>query len=213
MEESELVTAWNAGDRSAGEELLRRHSGCLQRFFSNKVTVSPEDLVQETIVAVIDGHERYEGRSTFRAYLLSIARHRLFEHYRKRKRDLKYVEFDTVTAFDLGPSPSVCAAQENDQRLLLEALRRIPLNYQIVLELCYWEDLSGPEIAEAIGTPLDTAYSRLRKAKTLLKKKLEVLVTSREALETTEARLELWANAVRAQVGSEPSSEDMPDSM
>lgn len=197
MQECELVAAWSAGDRAAGQELLRRYAGCLQRFFRNKVTLIAEDLVQETMLAILDGHERYEGRSTFRAYLLSIARHRLYDHYRKRKRDLEHMEFDTVTVADFGPSPSVCVAKENEQRLLLEALRQIPLNYQIVLELCYWEDMTGPEISEVIGAPLDTAYSRLRKAKALLKKKLEVLAGSREVLQTTQDRLELWASAVR----------------
>lgn len=199
-EESCLVSRWQHGDSSAAQELLTRHYGALTRFFQNKVGCSDaEDLVQETMAAVMASSERFEGRSTFKAYMLSIARLRLYECYRKKRRDQQVFEFDTVTVFDLSSSPSVCAAQRSEQRLLLEALRRIPLNSQIVLELHYWEDLSGTEIADAVGLPVDTAYSRLRKAKALLKRKLEVLANSKELLESTCDRLDVWANSLRQQ--------------
>jgi RNA polymerase sigma factor (sigma-70 family) len=175
MDDSVLLERWRAGDDTAGTELLKSYYDVLYRFFANKVESEAEDLVQVTMMAVLSGRDRFEMRSTFRAYLLSIGRFQLYEHYRKKKRREAVLEYDTVSAFDLGPSPSVHLAAQAEQRLLLEALRRIPVNFQIALELHYWEDLSGPELAEVLNVPVDTAYSRLRKARELLKKKMKVV--------------------------------------
>lgn len=201
-DDTKLVSAWLAGDTAAGEALLAMHSPCLVRFFRNKIGNNPDDLVQETMAEAIVSKQRFEGRASFRSFLLSIARHRLFEHYRKRRVEQKYFEFDAVSVADMSPSPSTQLGERGEQRLLLEALRNIPLNLQIVLELHYWEDLSGPEVADALEIPVDTAYSRLRKAKSVLKKKLEILATSREALHSTTDRLELWAGSVRQQLAA-----------
>lgn len=197
-----LVAQWLAGDLAAGELLLKRHTPCLLRFFANKFGGNPDDLIQETLAEAIVSKHRFEGRASFRSFILSIARHRLFEHYRKRRVEQKYFEFDAVSVADLAPSPSTQLGGQGEQRLLLEALRHIPLNLQIVLELHYWEDLSGPEVADALEIPVDTAYSRLRKAKAVLKKKLEVLASSREVLESTADRLDLWAGSVRQQLAN-----------
>jgi RNA polymerase sigma factor (sigma-70 family) len=174
----QLLDAWIAGDKHAGNELVQRYYGVLYRFFANKVGAEVDDLVQQTMTGLLTGCSRFEGRSTFRAYLLSIARYQLYEFVRRKQRSNAVLEYDTVSAFDLSPSPSTLASQRRDQTLLLEALRRIPLNFQIALELHYWEDLSGSELAEVLGVPVDTAYSRLRKARSLVKRQLRILSAS-----------------------------------
>jgi RNA polymerase sigma factor (sigma-70 family) len=173
--DSYLLEQWRAGCGEAGEALLKSYFPVLYRFFSNKVSADVDDLVQQTMMALAAGRDQFENRSSFRSYLLSIARFQLYEYVRRRQRTNAHLEFDTVTAFDLSPSPSTMAVARAEKQALLEALRRIPLNFQIALELHYWEDLSGPELAEALGVPLDTAYSRVRKARELVKKQLRVL--------------------------------------
>ncbi len=175
MEDLELLERWRAGDNAASDQLLKRYFSVLYRFFANKVSGDVDDLVQQTLMGLLAGRDRFENRSSFRTYLLSIARFQLYEYVRARRRVNNVLEYDTVTAFDLSPSPSALAAEKVEQQLLLEALRRIPLNFQIALELHYWEDLTGPELAEVLGVPVDTAYSRIRKARELVKKQLRVL--------------------------------------
>ncbi len=174
-EDLELLERWRAGEDAAGKLLLKRYFDVLYRFFANKVSADTDDLVQQTMIALLAARDRFEARSAFRAYLLSIARFQLYEYLRRRKRAAAVFEYDTVTAYDLDPSPSTLAGERRDHQLLLQALRRIPLNFQIALELHYWEDLSGPELAEVLGVPVDTAYSRIRKARELVKKQLKVL--------------------------------------
>jgi RNA polymerase sigma factor (sigma-70 family) len=193
----ELLGKWREGDAGAGQELFRRHTETLYRFFRNKVAGGVEDLVQQTMVACLQSQAQYEQRSSFRSYLLGVARYQLFDYYRRNKSDAEHLEFNTVTVHDLALSASSQLAKASEERVLLEALRRLPINFQITLELSYWEELSGPELAEILEVPVDTAYSRLRRAKQLLKEQLELLSTSNEQLDATRTDLERWARALR----------------
>ena len=193
----ELLMRWREGDAAAGQELFRRHMGTLYRFFQNKASHGVEDLVQQTMLACLESHTQFQQRSSFRSFLLGVARYQLFEYYRRTKSDSGRLDYNTVTVFDLAQSPSTHAAKASEERLLLEALRRLPINLQIALELCYWEDMSGPELAEILEIPVDTAYSRLRRAKQLLKEQLELLAESKEQLEATQTSLGQWAKATR----------------
>jgi DNA-directed RNA polymerase specialized sigma24 family protein len=49
-----------------------------------------------------------------------------------------------------------------DERLLREALLRVPVEHRMLLELSFWDELSGPEIARALCIPEQTVRSRLR---------------------------------------------------
>jgi DNA-directed RNA polymerase specialized sigma24 family protein len=94
-------------------------------------------------------------------------------------------------------------AVHQEQRLLLEALRRIPLDYQLVLELYYWEDMAAPELAQVLGLPEGTVRSRLRRAKEALSEKMTSLVHEPELLKTTMSSLDKWVRSLRAQIGGE----------
>ena len=206
----ELLRKWRDGDASAGQVLFRRHTDTLRRFFHNKAATAVEDLVQETMLACLQSHNQYQQRSSFRTYLLGVARHQLFDFYRRSRTDATRLEFTTVSVHDLAPSPSLQAAKAGEERVLLEALRRLPIDIQIALELSYWEDLTGPELAEILEVPVDTAYSRLRRARQLLKEQLQLLATSGEQLAATQTNLARWANALRHPIdpdGEPPNSD------
>lgn len=87
-----------------------------------------------------------------------------------------------------------------EQRLLLEALRRIPIDCQIVCELHYWEQLGTTEIGEILGVPPGTVKSRLQLGRRLLEEQLAALATSAELLQTTLSNLEKWAADLRNQL-------------
>lgn len=194
--DGELFLAWRAGDLRAGETLFQRNFAVVHRFFVNKTDRDTEDLVQRTFMACIEGQHRFEGRASFRAYLLGIANHMVCEFYRKRGRN-REVDFERDAIADLGAGPSTLMAERREQRTLLEALCHIPVKYQVVLELHYWEKLTGPEIGTALEIPENTAYARIRLAKEQLRRALKRLDASRELLDSTDADLEGWADSVR----------------
>jgi RNA polymerase sigma factor (sigma-70 family) len=212
--DEELLEAWRAGDKRAGNELFQRHFEPIRRFFWNKVEREIEDLVQRTFMGCLEGTERFEGRSKFRTFLFAVAHNILREHFRQKRRDAR-VDLDERSVVDLGAGPSTVLAHRREQRLLLEGLRRIPITFQIALELFYWEKLTGAELGEVLGVPENTAYSRVRRAKELLTEALRKIERSRDVLESTTADLDGWAAQIRAGMAltSRPprSAEATPD--
>lgn len=137
--DGELLTAWGAGDRGAGEELLARHFEAVVRFFHNKIERDHDDLIQKTFLGCLEGRAQYRGDGSFRAFLFGVAKNVLGKHLRQRYHEPAALDLAHVSVAELGHSPSLLVAEDQQQELMLHALRRIPIDHQIVLELHYWE--------------------------------------------------------------------------
>jgi RNA polymerase sigma factor (sigma-70 family) len=196
LTDSELFDAWLRGDSRAAAELFERHFDAIDRFFRNKVVEGYDDLVQQTFAALLESRDRFRGEASFRTYLFAIANNILRVHFRTRKRDQDRLEWAEVSAMDLAPGPSTLFRAQREQQLLLDALRRIPLDYQVVLELYYWEELPASAIAEVVGIVENTVRSRIRKGRQLLEKKLKTLASSHEEFERTCRDLDRWARSI-----------------
>lgn len=194
----ELLQAWGAGETPAGAQLFDRHFGALSRFFRNKAGDAADDLIQQTLLACLEARARFEGKASFRTFLFAIARNVLYSHYRGRSAEPP--DFSVSCIAELAPSAASMIAAAGRQRSLLEALRTIPLQFQIVLELAYWERLTAAEIGEVVGAPEGTVRTRLRRAKELVAKELRRIENLGLPLETTIHQLDDWAAAVRAEL-------------
>jgi len=205
-DDAELLNAWRGGDRKAGEDLFERHFDAVARFFRNKVDRGMDDLIQRTFLACVESKERFRGDSSFRTYLFGVAHNVLRKHFRTQRNRGNKIDFGVTSVHDLGPSPSALIAKHREQRILLEALRRIPLDLQVVLELYYWEKLTAAEVAEVVCVPEGTARTRIRRAKQLLEQTMGELNQSKDLLQTTLENLERWAASLRDQVSQRPKS-------
>lgn len=191
-----LLHAWREGDREAGSRLFQRHFRTVHRFFVNKLSGDVDDLLQRTFLACTSAKDRFQGRSSVRTYLLAIANNVLLEEYRRRAGK-RGVDFDVESAEALAPGPSTQLRAKREYRVLLEALRRLPVKYQIVLELYYWEGLSAPAIGDVLGLSPNTVHGRIRLARPILRRELRRLNASTAVLESTDEDLDKWANGVR----------------
>lgn len=200
----ELLDAWRDGDKRAGKQLFERHYDAIHRFFRNKVGAEAPDLVQKTFLGCIESVERYRGEGSFRSYLFAVAYRQLCKHYRSRTSERARFDVGEVSAADLDPTPSRVFAKRREQRVLLEALRGIPVELQVALELHYWEQMSDADIARALELPLGTTKSRIRRARQLLAERIAQLATSPSELQSTLGNLDQWANELRdAALGSD----------
>lgn len=201
-EDKALLDAWRAGDRRAGEVLFERYYVSIARFFRNKVPDAAEELIQRTFVALVESQQRFRGRSSFRTYVFAIAHNQMRMHFRTGKRSPTRVELDLtrLSSSELCPAADTLAVNREEMRLLLEGLRRIPLAYQVVLELHYWEQYSAAQIAEVLDVPLGTIKTRLRRGRELLKERITAIAESREVLDSTLENLDSWARGLRAQI-------------
>lgn len=195
--DGELLEAWGRGDHVAGEQLFARHFESVVRFFQNKIDRDHDDLIQQTFLGCVESRASFRGDGSFRAFLFGVAHNVLGKHLRRRYRDPAALDFAHVSIAELGDSPSMVVAAERQQLMMLQALRRIPLDHQVALELHYWESMTAAEIGDALGVPVGTAKTRLRRAKQLLAAELSDLLAGVTGAEPTETRLDTWAAGIR----------------
>ncbi|MCA9709560.1 MAG: sigma-70 family RNA polymerase sigma factor [Myxococcales bacterium] len=198
--DGELLDAWAGGDQAAGEALFARHFEPVVRFFHNKIDRDHDDLIQKTFLGCLEGRARFRGDGSFRAFLFGVARNVLGKHLRGRYRQATTLDFAHVSVAELGDTPSQLIADDQRQLLMLNALRRIPLDHQLVLELYYWEGMTAAEVGQMLEVPEGTAKTRLRRAKQLLAAELSDLLAGVTGAEPTQTRLDTWARGIRQRI-------------
>lgn len=205
----ELLDAWRDGDAPSGNALVERHFESVYNFFRTKFDRDVDDLVQRTFLACVEARDDFRKEAGFRTFLYAIARNQLRMFLRTQlRRDV--VDFSTSSMMDLGPSPSQLVADRSERRRLLRALREIPLDHQIALELFYWEGLTGPELAKVLEVPEGTARTRLRAARHALELRLTAQAPGGGPASASEADLARWVGAIRDYVAEEHQARRSP---
>lgn len=175
--------------------MFRRHFASVFLFFRNKLSDGIDDIVQQTFLGCVEAGDRLDDVRSFKAYLFGIARNQLLRRLAtaagRRREDLANVTVRELTG------PSKALAKHDEQRVLLEALRTLPLDLQIAVELFYWEQLSLLEIAAVMEIPEGTVKSRLHRAKQLLRKQIETIDAGEAVLRSTLRDLDDWARSLR----------------
>jgi RNA polymerase sigma-70 factor (ECF subfamily) len=194
-----LLEAWAAGDREAAGKLLARHFDRLYRFFETSAPGQAEDLLQDTLLGCIESHTRYRREASFVAFLMGIARNKVLMYWRTKGRRPAMVDVAELSLVALGASPSTMLADRRELQLLFAAMRQIPIDAQMLLQLHYWDGLNGPSLAAALEVPEGTVRSRLRRAKTQLREAME----SADFPHRDEGALDEWMAALGE---PEPSS-------
>lgn len=163
-----LLARWGEGDAAAGDALIRRHFAALHRYLRVRVRSDAEleDLVQHTLLACVEARSRYRAEASFRTFLLAIARNLLCTHYQRQRTAPTPI---VTTLRDPATSPTQRYVRAQDIDRLQHAVAELPAPMRNVLALSYWDDLDAPAIAAQLGMPLNTAYSRLRRAKLALR--------------------------------------------
>jgi RNA polymerase sigma-70 factor (ECF subfamily) len=199
--DDDLLARWRAGDQDAGASLLVRHHESIARLFASKVGTDSDDLVQATFLGLLDGGlERFREHASFRTFLFAIARKKLLEHLRNLGRDRERFDPEHATLAGIDPTASSLLAARGQNKLLLAALRQLPLDTQMMLELHYWEDMRIDDIAKVLDMPAATIKTRMRRGRLRLDELMAALADSPDALETTLRGLEGWAQALRREL-------------
>lgn len=167
-----LLDQWCAGDTAAGNALFSRHFPSLYRFFEHKTEGDIDDLVQETFLQCLKSRDSFKRKSSFRTYLFAIARHVLFYYWRTRAHAQSAIDFEDVSIASLSTSISTRLARNEDRARLLAALRALPVEQQLLLEMFYWEGFDREQLSEVFGVETATIGSRLTRARERLHQNL-----------------------------------------
>ncbi len=196
--DDELLARWSAGDRGAGGELFDRYFCGLTRFFRNKVGEGMDDLIGQTMLQLVESRQAFRGSGSFRSFVFGVAYNVLRSHHRRIYRHDAMIDFGVTSLHDLGAGPEVVAAEVAEQQLVLQALRRLPMEHQVLLELFYFEELTAGDIAVVLEAPEGTIRTRIRRARMLLEQAIASASHDRSLLESTMSRLDDWALSIRA---------------
>jgi RNA polymerase sigma factor (sigma-70 family) len=193
-----LLDRWCAGDAAAGNALFNCHFSTLYKFFENKVLGDVDDLVQETLLECVRSRDRFKRQSTFRTYLFAIARHVLFQHWRRKATTRPTLDFDEISVESLSTSVGTKLTKMSDRSRLVGVLRALPLDQQLLLEMFYWQDCDRDQLAEIFDVESATIGSRLHRARQMLKTMLEAPASG---IATVPEDLDAWARSLEEKTG------------
>lgn len=178
-DDADLLRAHCAGDPQAFARLYDRYDRpCFQfirRLLGAAHGDAAEDLHQETWIAISRNAAGFDpGKASFRAWLFTVARHKVFDHFRRQKvAVLSTSEADAVMMVeDPGPTPLEAVQTRELADRLVAAVDALPLEQRGAFVMFAQAGLSLEEIAQATGVALETAKSRLRYARARLRQSL-----------------------------------------
>lgn len=203
-EDHELLARWRDGDLAAGDELVSRYFTSIHRFFRAKLDGDVDELVQRTFVGCLEATERFRSGHALRPFLFGIARRQLLKYLAELRKSARHEDVGELPMATLDPTPTKRVAARQQDRVLLHALRRLPVDMQTTIELFYWESMGIEDIAVALGVAPGTIKSRLHRARTLLREQMADVELTDEVWRTTLDSLNRWAARTRAVVDPEP---------
>ncbi len=131
-----------------------------------------DDAAQDVFVVVHRRLPSFEGGLSLRAWLFGIARRVALARRRRASQRLEQLGADAGSTATTPSEEEQIAARA----LLERALAVLDAPKREVLFLYELEGMPMHEVAAAVGCPLQTAYSRLRAARTLVRSELEQLL-------------------------------------
>ncbi|HSK02325.1 MAG TPA: sigma-70 family RNA polymerase sigma factor [Kofleriaceae bacterium] len=170
----DLLDRWRGGDTAAGQALLARHFEALCSFFESKCGQDADDLVQRTMLACVGAKDRFRKHASFRTFLFAIARHELYHYLSARRRNDERLDFSVTSIEELLTTPRSRMIKDADKRRVVEALRRLSVEQQTLLELHYWQELDIEALSEVLEIEPGTTRVRLHRARKKLRELLEL---------------------------------------
>ena len=150
----DLVERAKNGDKDALDALLERHLPMVYRFVSMRLGrdhADLDDVVQETLIAAARsvGSLRAERDGAVPAWFLTIARHKVADHFRRSPEVRELVDTEAVS-LDRDVH-EIVAGRDRDRRLR-EAMRSLTSEQEEVLVLRFVLGFDGEQTAAITGS-------------------------------------------------------------
>jgi RNA polymerase sigma-70 factor (ECF subfamily) len=171
MDEHEIIKQILGGDIEKYRLLLERYQKGLVHHCLNMVNDYDiaNDLTQEACIKAYLQLKRYKEDYRFSTWLYKIATNLCLDFLKKRR----HVSLDDIPEpMSNLPSPQEQIIKNEVTTKLYQTIKQLPLKYQTVISLYYWQEQSYEEIAEIMNVPLGTVRTWLKRAKDALKEEL-----------------------------------------
>lgn len=160
----------SAGDHVAFGDYVRSRGGALlraaQALTGNRADA--EDLVQATLVKAYQSWNKIADPAALDSYVRRVMVNTHISGWRRRRVD----EFPTD---ELPDSPAADQTRDSDlHELVQRALDRLPRRMRAAVMLRYYDDMSEPEVAAALGVSVGTVKSTVARAVAKLREDAEL---------------------------------------
>ncbi|HYD59994.1 MAG TPA: RNA polymerase sigma factor [Noviherbaspirillum sp.] len=182
--DSDLARRITAGDKTAFEQMMRRHNRALYRTARSilKDDAEAEDALQDSYILAYRNMDKYRGESSLSTWLTRIVVNEAIARSRKTSRraeiiqltgddeslDMAEPEMDDTT----NEQPERAAMRADARRLLEQKIDELPDAFRTVFVLRALEELTVEETAACLGIPDATVRTRFFRARSMLRESL-----------------------------------------
>jgi RNA polymerase sigma-70 factor (ECF subfamily) len=180
LTDEQLLSQFKRGDPQAFRLLVDRYTTPIYNLADRLLrdAMEAENVTQETFLRLMLAVERIDLTQPIKPYLFRIAVNMCRDLARKH-RPLAFSELsddpeqgvDSIA--DDQPEPWESLAQAELETRLRQAIDDLPIKFQTVILLHYFEDLSYEEMARTLDLPVNTVRTHLRRAKAYLRASLK----------------------------------------
>lgn len=114
-----------------------------------------EDLTQEVYIRVLKSYDSFQGKSSEKTWLFSIAKNVAIDHFRKqavrKKRTMESFDWETMQLASSEMEPADLTLLNDEMQQMLRQLNTCTGDQKMVIVLRYFQQLSIAETAEALG--------------------------------------------------------------
>src|SRR5215467_9043297 len=177
--DAELVAQAQCGNLEAFEELVRRHTQLIYRALIAILggAADAQDAMQDTLLNAFRHIGRFQGRSKFSTWLVSIARNAALQRLQDRKNTESLEQLDNEQDREFRPR-RIAAWQENPEQsysrteirqLVEKGLLQLPAKYRVVIMLRDVQQLSTDDVARLLGLSVPAVKTRLLRGRLMLR--------------------------------------------
>jgi RNA polymerase sigma-70 factor (ECF subfamily) len=152
-------------------------------FYMVKNRESAEDLVQEVYIRVLKSYSKFQGNSSEKTWLFSIARNVAIDWFRKQKnwkqRLIDKFDWTEQQIKDDQPFPEEITLQKEEVRLIMNSLNKCTFDQRMVVIMRYFNELSISETAQALNWTESKVKTTQHRALKALKGNLQEMMAKK----------------------------------
>lgn len=174
--ETELVTALQAGDIDAYEQLLGLHLQPINHYIRRMLGYQAnetDDLTQEVFLKLWQKSSQFNpDKAKLTTWLHQLARNLCIDHFRRNKNWHLLDNEDAEPAAQIEAEPDRILGAARSAEVIQESIQSLPERQRSALILCHYQGLSNKQAADILDASVDALESLLSRARRNLKQRL-----------------------------------------
>ena len=169
----DLIEKAKKEDQKAFNTLLNTYWSDVYRFQFSKTGNEDEaqDITIKTFSKAFDKIHLYDNRYNFKTWLISISKNIFIDHLRKERNDtvsLNKKASEAYKIYDETPSAEDQLIIDQNLARLLQHLKQLKPDYQEIINLRYFREMSYKEMADFLNEPMSNIKVKFLRTKKLL---------------------------------------------